>query len=352
MAIIRLSKAANQGVSLLVLIFAITILSVFGVGLSTLMYARFRSFPYVTASHQAQALADAGVEFAIRYAKDNAADFATNPGTYIPTGSYKPFPFGKGRFELKYVPGCPDVLYSRGVCGVAVREVRISKFSLFAKGGGSLVLASAPTRTAYSSGIYSGDEVRFTYCDPDLLVGETSNVLMNPIIVASTAPARLMRVAPTRNWASWPVWVWDAVCPGGECGPPVGPVGREISGWNGTSDPPNVAYPLVWNVGPATTDPAKDTDCRPRFPPPPPPNSCPDDNTIDPSCSPTYTRSQYMCWNTGLPSDVDILSTAQPSFTMQFLGNITLPNTFFVRFDHRRKDGSVVTNTFVFRISS
>ncbi len=65
---------SQRGVSLLLLIIAITVFAGVAIGIVTLLRARYESYPYQVQSYQAYALANAGVEFAIRYAKDNNAD--------------------------------------------------------------------------------------------------------------------------------------------------------------------------------------------------------------------------------------------------------------------------------------
>src|SRR5208283_5179998 len=165
-------------------------------------------------SYQAYALANAGVEFAIRYIKDNNTNpmasnsFFQNPGLYIPTyPTYKDFTFGNGKFSLSYQSGCPDMLYSRGTSGTSTREVILSNFSLYTgEQGNSVYLTGAtvtrtcigydcPSHTCYDvtkGGTYTcapdpyppgpnpttggpwppgyngynGDRIRITYCNP------------------------------------------------------------------------------------------------------------------------------------------------------------------------------------------
>ena len=100
------------------------------IGIVTLLRTRHESYPYQVQSYQAYTLAHAGVEFALGYAKENVDNFFQNPVSYIPPDG-KEFRFGNGKFTLRYIPGFPDTLYSRGECGTATREVRLTEFGSF-----------------------------------------------------------------------------------------------------------------------------------------------------------------------------------------------------------------------------
>ncbi len=259
---------SQRGVSLMLLIIAITVFAGVAIGIVTLLRSRYESYPYQVQSYQAYALANAGVEFAIRYIKDNNADpldpnsFSQHPEYYINTdGTYKKFTFGNGAFYLKYVPGCPDMLYSKGMYGSATREVILSNFSLYTgEQGNSLYLTtaavsrscygSAPncnTQTCYNGtssytcpsdpypgpSQYYGDRIQITYCNPyqsnsnyTLMLEAGAN---GPVgLVAATQSVTLSRLGFTDNVTSLPVvngiptpqtghpltafWVWEATC--------------------------------------------------------------------------------------------------------------------------------------------
>jgi hypothetical protein len=346
MGTIRLSRPGNRGVSLLVLIFTIVILSIFGTGLAIIMYAKFRSFPYVTSSHQAQALADAGVEFAIRYARDNPVTYFAN----IPSDSYKSFPFGNGSFGLKYLPGCPDTLYSRGTCGMATREVKIQDFGLFSQtSSASVYMASAPTRFPYTSAlIYSGDRIEFTFCDPSrrLSPGTWSWVKLNSITIAATQPISIMRVGPVKPGGAYYEWVWDGACGVGSMGACQA---QTLAAWDGTSDPPNASFTPTWNIR-NPLDLTYDVACRPR--------RCPLDND---NCSLYGLTKTYSVCEMGGPQRDLSFGEWQGHFAIETRGSIPIPTTFYIAFDHGQagylmppgyfgNPNSWIRNTFVFTI--
>ena len=69
----------QRGVSLMLLIIAITVFAAVAIGIVTLLRSRYESYPYQVQSYQAYTLAHAGVEFALGYAKENADNFFQNP---------------------------------------------------------------------------------------------------------------------------------------------------------------------------------------------------------------------------------------------------------------------------------
>ena len=256
---------SQRGISLMLLILAITVFAAVAIGIVTLLSLRYQSYPYQVQSYQAYALANAGVEFAIRYAKDNNTDpsaptsFSLQPQLYIPTdGTYKTFSSGNLTFSLKYVPGCPDRLYSKATYGTATREVILSNFGSYlgAQGSSVYIVSSQITRSCYGAGCagrtcyngtttyscpadpypgpYSGDRIQITYCNPYaanannytmMLEGDSTDVMGT---VAAMKPVSLGRIGFTDNASSLPVvngvptpqtgnslkawWAWDFTC--------------------------------------------------------------------------------------------------------------------------------------------
>ncbi len=256
----------QKGVSLLLLVIAITVFAGIAIGIVTLLRTRYESYPYQVQSYQAYALANAGVEFAIRYAKENNTDpaasdsFTNSPATYISIyPSYKDFSFGNGTFSLSYQPGCPDRLYSKGTYGTATREVSVSNFgSYLGSQGASVYMVNAQvSRTCYGAGCagrtcwngatsytcpadpypgppqYFGDRIQISYCVPNMsAAGHTTYiqwVSWAPSgVVTATQPVTLGRLGFTDNvqtlqyydpngnpkpghpLTAW--WVWDATC--------------------------------------------------------------------------------------------------------------------------------------------
>lgn len=73
----------NKGIALIILIIAITFTSFLGIGIASFVGSRQKSLVPLAQSYQAYALANAGIEFAIRYAYDNWAGFSVNPSAYV-----------------------------------------------------------------------------------------------------------------------------------------------------------------------------------------------------------------------------------------------------------------------------
>jgi hypothetical protein len=324
---------SQRGVSLLVLVIMVTVFAGVAIGFVTLLRSRHESYPYQVQSYQAYALAHAGAEFAIRYAKDNQSGLISNTTTYFPVTGYKDFTFGNGTFSLRYVPGCPDKLYSRGTCGTATREVELSNLGILSGSGNSVYMSSVPTRIPYTSaGIYSGDRIEFTFCDPSrFALGEWSWVNLNSITIAATQPISIMRVGPsTMSGASYQ-WVWDGACDGGSmnlC------QATALGVWDGISNPPNASFTPTWNVW-NPLDLVYDMRCRPR--------ACPVDDT-------TYPTDPGGCWiYPGTSRTIAVCGTIlqrttnmrplsfgdwQGHVAIETRGSIPLPTTFYVAFDH------------------
>ncbi|MBW2570526.1 MAG: hypothetical protein JRE47_14470 [Deltaproteobacteria bacterium] len=122
----------NKGVTLITLIIAITIFSVFITVFSYVMIAKHESEPLYVQSTQAYAVAQAGIEYGIRLATDNDATFFST-WTFPITET-----FGNGSFTIDYSdiddPDRPNTLTSTGTVGVAVREIILEYFAGWAKG--------------------------------------------------------------------------------------------------------------------------------------------------------------------------------------------------------------------------
>jgi len=120
----------NKGVTLITLIIAITIFAVFITVFSYVMIAKHGSEALYVQSTQAYAVAQAGIEYGIRYATDETGFLAdpTNP-TYFPKNQ----PFGDGSFALVYNDS-NNTLTSTGTVGVAEREIILQRFRVWVAG--------------------------------------------------------------------------------------------------------------------------------------------------------------------------------------------------------------------------
>ena len=109
----------NKGVTLITLIIAITIFAIFITVFSYVMVAKHGSSALYVQSTQAYAVAQAGIEYGIRYATDNDSDAINSLGEIN---------FGDGSFTLVY-DDSNNALTSTGTAGVAERAIILSSFS-------------------------------------------------------------------------------------------------------------------------------------------------------------------------------------------------------------------------------
>ena len=118
----------DKGVTLITLIIAITIFAVFITVFSYVMIAKHGSEALYVQSTQAYAVAQAGIEYGIRYATDNGYWDVDTPITES---------FGNGSFEIDYdkaTTSVPSKLTSTGTVGNAERQIILSNFVGFVSG--------------------------------------------------------------------------------------------------------------------------------------------------------------------------------------------------------------------------
>jgi hypothetical protein len=184
MIIMMLSN--NKGISLVILIVAMTLIAILGASFVSLVGSKQKGFLYQTDSYRALNHANAGVEYAIRYAGDNIDstganqnDFFHSAVSYIPVvntipdatnlnnaAQWKRFDFAGGQFYISYylntsTPYVDDfdenkILYSVGIMRESKRVVKLKKFLTYASptstGLGRLNLV--PNNRPYVSGNY------------------------------------------------------------------------------------------------------------------------------------------------------------------------------------------------------
>jgi hypothetical protein len=388
----------QRGVSLMLLVLAITVFAGVAVGVVTLLRTRHESYPYQVQSYQAYALAHAGIEFGIRYAKDNADDFLVNPAKYLPPPG-KEFSYGNGKFVLTYNQGtynqgtwdCRDKLTSRGTCGTATRGVELLNFSLFLRQNANNLYVTrvippscygCPDPPPFGScsicGIdndkdypYLGHRIEVEFCDPGLFLpgamGQASMVVKDSIRIAATKDqlnnsVKLLRLGflgvdgsgnETYNW------VWDAACRTDV------PPGGQYKDYFVELDPVN-PVPLQWNVNQVLPI-AADLTCRPRSPsdpstdpyyplksnPPPVPYLSFDNNRDCTVWGAAVARSHATCYATNSMVDPWALPLKDPPLAPLTIGdaylwsgrrqalviettyNFVPPVTFYVSFSHR-----------------
>jgi len=148
----------ERGASLVILIIIIVTLGILGTGIVSIMGVKQRSYPLQAQSYQAYNLANAGAEFAIRYANDRYVNFGESTQTSL--GSSKTVSFGSGNcgtFTIQYLGGADYTLKSLGVCGNAQREVRINKFAGYMQGSGFIL-------TDVVDSVYPPKQGCYTFC--------------------------------------------------------------------------------------------------------------------------------------------------------------------------------------------
>ena len=125
----------NKGVTLITLIIAITIFAIFITVFSYVMVAKHGSSALYVQSTQAYAVAQAGIEYGIRYAigDDDGVAFFADPASLFPVTDKD---FGDGSFTLIYNdPDNPNALTSKGKVGVAERVIILQNFASWVTGG-------------------------------------------------------------------------------------------------------------------------------------------------------------------------------------------------------------------------
>jgi hypothetical protein len=116
----------DKGFSLIVLIVAITLTSLLGVGIVSFMSAKQKTLVPQVQAYQAHAIAQAGIEFAIRYAYDNKDD-NDFPNAHFP----KTISFGGGSFTITY-DRINNVVRSVGTYETASRTIELTNFRNYA----------------------------------------------------------------------------------------------------------------------------------------------------------------------------------------------------------------------------
>jgi len=116
----------EKGISLVVLIVAITLTSLLGVGIVSFMGAKQKTLVPQAQTYQAHAIAHAGIEFAIRYAYDNKYD-NDFPNSHFP----KTVSYGGGNFTITY-DITNNVVRSVGTYETATRTIELTNFRSYA----------------------------------------------------------------------------------------------------------------------------------------------------------------------------------------------------------------------------
>lgn len=120
----------NDGISVIALVIALLLLSSVGFVFSSLIITKQKSAPLPLRSAQAFYLAQAGIEYAIRYTADNYTDFQADPDNIFPLQKN----IGAGSFNVTYDAG--DNITSNGTAGIGQRVITLASFLAYVAGAG------------------------------------------------------------------------------------------------------------------------------------------------------------------------------------------------------------------------
>lgn len=122
----------NRGISLIILIIAMTLIAVIGASFVSLVGSKHKGFLYQNDSYRALNITNAGVEYAIRYVSDNLKDTANtyfqNPGAFqTPATPVTVNMSTNESFSFYYNYGS-DLLSVTGSFGNSTRRINLSNF--------------------------------------------------------------------------------------------------------------------------------------------------------------------------------------------------------------------------------
>lgn len=120
----------NRGISLVILVIAITLIAILGASFVSLVGTKQRGFLYQKDSYLALNIANSGIEYAIRFASD--ASLGDSDNFFITPLTTKTFSFGGGTFEITYQYNNPcntnDNITINAILNGRQRQVRLYNF--------------------------------------------------------------------------------------------------------------------------------------------------------------------------------------------------------------------------------
>jgi hypothetical protein len=136
----------NKGISLVILIFAMTFLGLLGAGMVSFMGAKQKSYPFQVNSYKALNIANAGVEYAIRFAYEQTFDANSD---FFKTSQFSigPLNFGGGTFQIAYTYDqaiANDKIVVDATYQGVTRQIRLYKFRYYAFNGLARVPGDIP----------------------------------------------------------------------------------------------------------------------------------------------------------------------------------------------------------------
>ena len=124
----------NDGISIVALVIVLLLLSTLGTILVSLIITKQKTMLLPLKSAQAFYVAQAGIEYAIRYANDNEPNFWTDPKIIFPDPpNALTKSLGPGSFNVTY--SADESITSTGTTGTAKRVITLASFPTYVVGG-------------------------------------------------------------------------------------------------------------------------------------------------------------------------------------------------------------------------
>ncbi|MGA1823775.1 MAG: hypothetical protein ACMUIP_03855 [bacterium] len=169
----------ERGAILITLIVIMVMLGLMIASFSTIMTTKHLSAPLFIHSTQSFYVAQAGVEWGIRYATDRFSDFTADPNAVFPENLIKTF--SNGAFSITY-DSSNDIFTSTGQVGLAQRQIALSSFSDYIEPGTGLSLI--PGNPPYQGPTGSAQKNLYVpvhnYFDQDIYIFQIDVAKINP----------------------------------------------------------------------------------------------------------------------------------------------------------------------------
>ncbi len=188
----------NKGISLIVLIVAMTLIAILGTSFVSLMSSKQKGFLYQIDSYRALNIANAGVEYAIRCVSDGLSDTSSSYYSNLPTQSIGNTPFANGSFtiarnyDLSSIAN--DYIEATGSYGSATRKVRLSKFRRYLNP--ITLIPDSSQKPSYASNkliipVIGNHDAAITVTQIDLTTGVSAMLLHHIDIIGPGGPTRI-----------------------------------------------------------------------------------------------------------------------------------------------------------------
>ncbi len=174
-----------------------SLLGVIGFIMSSLMTRQQETTPRFQDSTRALYAAQAGIEWATRYAKDNCATFTTNPSSLFPQTRSLSAPAGTWTFTVSYSGGFGGTITSTSTVGNGSRSVALASFN-------PCEISLIPGNPPYQGTGGGGDQKNIYF---PLLNNYTSNLYVFRLDLSKNSSARLNEIF----MGSTHVWTGSAV---------------------------------------------------------------------------------------------------------------------------------------------